>query len=95
VLERAAGAQSADGGWTDIECPDAEDEEIALTGFLRRCDTDEEITYSSLVAFHHGREIVENVANNGVTPTTVFSPVQGTCSVMTAPILPRDGDAGA
>jgi hypothetical protein len=35
VLERAAGAPSADGGWTDIERPDAEDEEIAVTGFLR------------------------------------------------------------
>jgi hypothetical protein len=87
VLERAAGAQSADGGWTDIERPDAEDEEIAVTGFLRRCDTDEERTDSSLVAFHRAREVVKNVANNGVTPTTVFSPVQGTCSVMTAPIL--------
>jgi hypothetical protein len=25
VLERAAGAQSADGGWTDIERPNAEE----------------------------------------------------------------------
>jgi hypothetical protein len=79
-----------DGGWTDIERPDAEDEEIAVTGFLRRCDTDEEITDSPLVAFHHGREIVENVANNGVTPTTVFSPVQGTCSVMTGTDLAKN-----
>jgi hypothetical protein len=34
VLDGAAGAQSADGGWTDIERPDAEDEEIAVTAEL-------------------------------------------------------------
>jgi hypothetical protein len=59
VLERAAGAQSADGGWTDIERPDAEDEEIAVTGFLRRCDTDEETTASSLVVFQQEGKAME------------------------------------
>jgi hypothetical protein len=33
-------------------------------------------THSSLVAFHHGREVVENVANSDLTPTTVNSPVR-------------------
>src|SRR5262245_1280764 len=34
------------------------------------------MTDSSLVAFHQGREFVENVANNGITPTTVNSSVR-------------------
>jgi integrase len=39
-------------------------------------DSEEEITDSSLVAFHHGREVVGNTAISGITPTTVNSSVR-------------------